>query len=790
METAFLPIDNVREALLAALDEGPVVLTAPTGSGKSTRTPLWLAERGRPGDGPVLVVEPRRVACRALAARVAETSGATLGQGVGYAVRDERRATRDTRVLFVTPGVALRMARSGELPRLRALVLDEFHERSLDLDLLLALALREPPPAMVVMSATIAGDHTAAHIGGVHVRGEGRLFPVDIRYAPNGVVTPDADGLEGRVAAALRAAGDDSGDVLVFLPGKGEIIAASRAIQSLSREQSLEVLELHGGLTLRDQSRIFRPGKRRRVILSTNVAETSLTVPRIGVVIDAGLVRRTQYHGGRGYLMLTAVARDSADQRAGRAGRLGPGVCYRLWRQDAKLAAATPPEIHREALGPLVLAAAACGSPDLSLPFLDPPRPFAVDAARESLRELGALDASGALTARGERMFGLPLDAHLGRLIIEGEQRGTLEASLALAAALSSTRRMFTGRPADPELDLRAGGCDATALIRAVWEGEPGPHCLSRAALDEARQASRRYRRFLGNAEGPRRLDRKALAETLMAAWPRCAHVARRRRRYVGWSNGGTELSLGRESALDALAGSDRPEDKVEAALVLESRAFGRTETEKTLLITAAMPVPMRWLSEAGLGRERLAGCSLERRKVVAKMERVYAGKVLGVREITPRGLMAREAIRDLFLRGRLFKKALKESRERHAIAGLHARLEGQEPPPEFADWVLARLEELGLEGPEDLALLEDEDLMPEALPVWVREQLEKDYPRALAIGDARYRIDYDVRTKTATLHQIGGNRRTAPPTAFLPRLPGWRLRWEHKNRVQMLRGR
>ncbi|MFT5683088.1 MAG: ATP-dependent helicase HrpB, partial [Myxococcota bacterium] len=419
-----LPIEALRPDFEVAIEHGPVVLSAPTGSGKSTQVPRWLLARGR-----VVVVEPRRVACRALASRVASLEGCALGSTIGYAVRGERRAGSNTAVIFVTPGIALRMLRGGDLDRYDTLVLDEFHERGLDLDLLLALVTQSRSPRLVVMSATLAGDQIAAHIGGVHLSGEGRLYPVSRRYMPGRCEEPDIRGLEGRVSAALNAAEKDPGDVLVFLPGKGEIASVAGAIRG-----DWEVIELHGGLTMKQQTRIFSPSGRRRVILSTNVAETSLTVPGIGVVIDSGLVRRTRYHQGRGYLTLMPIAADSAEQRSGRAGRLGPGICYRLWPERLTLAESTPPEVHRESLVPLLLAARACGADPDTLPFLDPPRPYAVDDARQQLRLLGALGDDGQLTPRGEALFGLPLDAHLGRLLIEADAQGTLSQVLPLAA--------------------------------------------------------------------------------------------------------------------------------------------------------------------------------------------------------------------------------------------------------------------------------------------------------------------------------------------------------------------
>ncbi|TNF24256.1 MAG: ATP-dependent RNA helicase, partial [Deltaproteobacteria bacterium] len=370
-----LPIDALRQAFDAALRAGPVVVTAPTGSGKSTRVPSWCP-------GPVLVVEPRRVACRSLARRVAELEGTSVGAEVGYHVRDDRRASDATRILFATPGVVLRWLAGGAALPFATVILDELHERSLDVDLLLALLLSRRPAQLVAMSATLDAERVAAHLGGTLLRGDGRLFPVAVSYLGEPAALPTSEGLADRVADAVARAEQDPGDVLVFLPGKAEI---ARVADRLERRCPHEVLQLHGALPAEVQDRAFSPGPRRRVILATNVAETSLTLPRIGVVIDAGLVRRTRYHHGRGVLTLTAIAGDSADQRTGRAGRLGPGVCYRLWGRAGRLEPVTPPEIARESLVPLVLGAAACGADVDALAFLDPPAGHAVAQARGEL---------------------------------------------------------------------------------------------------------------------------------------------------------------------------------------------------------------------------------------------------------------------------------------------------------------------------------------------------------------------------------------------------------------------
>ena len=757
-----LPIHAARAAFDAALAAGAVVVSSPTGSGKSTEVPRWAAAYGR-----VLVVEPRRVACRSLAARVADLERTPLGTTVGYAVRDESVASDATRILFATPGVVLHARDLAE--RYETLILDEFHERSLDLDLLLALFAGRPSPRLVVMSATLDGDRVARHLGGVHVTAGGRAYPVDVRYLDPGPSLPSPDDLGARVARAVAAAANDPGDVLVFLPGKSEIDACARAV----RTDAFEVIPLHGGLSLDEQRRGFDPCRRRKLILATNVAETSLTLPGVGVVIDTGLVRRTRYHAGRGFLTLGAVAQDSAAQRTGRAGRTGPGVCYRLWGKAAILDRATAPEIHRESLVPLVLGAAAWGRRVADLALFDAPRPAALDAARDELNLLGAIDADGALTPRGAELHGLPLDPPLARLLIEARVMDCLDDVIDLVSALAVGRPLFVGSGSDDD-ELRRGDCDATALILAVREAGERDDGVSAMALGEARRIRSRLRRMhgLGAAMTWAPVDRDALACTAMAADPRVVHVARTRGRSVAFSNGGTELELARESA------AQRAKD-LEAIVVFESRAFG-VGSDARVLVTCASPVTLATVARAGLGRDRLDRVSLEKGAVVAHVERVYAKRVIATREQTPTGALAREAIATLFLRGSMFKAALPVTRERLGLAKLAARLghEAEVHPsvracPTVEDWVAARLVALGVESGDDLALLSHDDLVAPDVPVWVRDEVERDHPRTVTVGDATYEADYDLDRRKVTLRLVRGQRRDAPPLQYLPRFAG-----------------
>lgn len=849
--TAQLPIAPLLPKILAAARSAPIVVSAPTGSGKSTCVPSTLTALGR-----VLVVEPRRVACRALAARVAYLRGCAPGTDVGWIVRDEHRVHDGAAITFVTPGVALRLVQSGDVANYAAIVLDEFHERSFDTDLLLCLlqvrrAAPAAPFALVVMSATLEGDRLAAHLGGLHLAGLGRTFPIETRWPPGNPSLPSRRGLDERVADALESCERDPGDVLVFLPGKAEIARVAQTLAARSRGR-WDIATLHGAMTLREQGDVLQPrtgaSRARRVVLATNVAETSLTIPGVGVVIDSGLVRGMVYRAGRGYLSVMPIARDAAEQRAGRAGRVGPGVSLRLWSQAAVLDDVTLPEIHRGSLVNLTLSALACSPRGMDLPWLDPPRSFAVAAAMAELTALGCV-AGGAITDAGIRLFSLPLDVGLARLLAEGAAAprsivslgltptsasprpppregaaatpghsgdgqaelpslGALsEPTLLLAAALSVGRPLFRRAEAGVDAyggarrrpgavppgsgDLRGAGCDAVALIELLRASDLSEQDVDSKALAEARAAVTRFRKLgFGDRAWSGPVPRRALAELLMRIWPECAQVRRDQKRgRFTWSSGATEMELDESSAVRAA--------DTEALLVLDSRAVatqGRSGTG--LLITAAMPVPLAWLASAGLGDDRAGSPEMRDGRLLVTVSQTYAGKVLATREESPRGEAARLAVRDLILAGRCMKRALPALRERYELAALGAqvarelRLPDDTPLPPLPEWLLGRLATLGLEGGDDLALLDVEDLLPPEPAEIVAQTIARSYPTTLDISDARYQIEYQVAARRAVFHQVAGTRKEPPSQMHLPRLAGFRLFWEHKNRVQPIGGR
>ena len=468
-----LPVVDVLPALGVALAQRTsAVVVAPPGAGKTTVVPLWLLDQPWIGDGTVVVLEPRRLATRAAAQRMADLLGERVGETVGYQTRDERRIGTRTRVQVVTEGVLTRRSQNDpELPGVAAVVFDEVHERNLPTDLGLALALDvrqvlRPDLRIIAMSATpdaaklvrlLADDDGPATV----VTSDGRLHPVDIRSLPITKPTGRQRGpvrIEPNVAdAVLLALRDEPGDVLVFLPGIGEI----RRVESLLQGRvpaDVDVLPLAGALALADQDRALAPSPRgrRRVVLSTDIAESSLTVAGVRIVVDAGLARVPRFDTRTGMTRLTTVttSRASADQRAGRAGRTEPGVCYRLWsklEQQTRLAH-LPAEITQVDLAGFALELAAWNARPGDLAFLDPPPPKALDLATALLVDLEALTADGALTDVGRTMLGLPVHPRLARMITGAP--GNLQPLACVVAAIVDERDLLRGRPDELPSDL------------------------------------------------------------------------------------------------------------------------------------------------------------------------------------------------------------------------------------------------------------------------------------------------------------------------------------------------
>jgi ATP-dependent helicase HrpB len=443
-----LPIDPVLPDVVAALRRGlAVVVRAPPGAGKTTRVPPALLDAGAARAGRILVLEPRRVAARAAARRMALERGGRVGDEVGYSVRFDRQYGARTRILVVTPGVLLRFLHDDPcLESASIVVFDEFHERGLESDLALGMVRLVQQTVrldfrVVVMSATLAVANISAYLGGCPVvEGEGRLHPVDIVYEPRPERTPWP-------AAAARAAerllDRTDGDLLVFLPGLQEIRQTARHLEGVASERGLAVLPLYGDLPAEQQDAALAPLDRRKIVLATNVAETSVTVEGVAGVVDTGLARALTFDAGVGLdrLRLTPISRASADQRAGRAGRTRPGVCVRLWSAASQLGRAeqTEPEIRRVDLAGALLHLLCMGEADVSrFPWLEPPPEATTARALTLLRRLGAVGEQG-VTELGRLLVRLPVHPRLARLLVEGLRWGCLDRA-ALAAALLAER--------------------------------------------------------------------------------------------------------------------------------------------------------------------------------------------------------------------------------------------------------------------------------------------------------------------------------------------------------------
>ena len=518
MPAETLPIDQALPEIVGALRQGPaVVIEAPPGAGKTTRVPPALLDLV---SGEILVLEPRRIAARAAARRVAAERGEKLGESVGYQVRFEDVSGPRTKVRFLTEAILTRrLLRDPSLAGIGAVVLDEFHERHLHGDLALSLLARlvrsrRPDLKLVVMSATIETAPVAGFLGCPVVRSEGRRFPVDVEHLER----PDDRRLPEQVAAAVRRATvpGTRGDVLVFLPGAGEIRAAAQALGELCAARDLLVMQLHGDLPSEEQDRALAPAPRRKVILSTNVAETSVTVPGVTIVVDSGLFRLATHSPWSGLpsLSVAKVSRASAEPRKGRAGRLEPGRGDRLYpRADYEVRPAFhPPEVQRADLAEMSLDLLAAGIDPGALDWLDPPSPQALFSAQELLRRLGLIDTAGRATDLGRRCADMPLHPRLSRLAVEAARRGApREGSLAAAILGEREARLAGSAP--------TGRSDVLELLDTA-QIRPG------SRLHRARAQVQRH---LGSAEeAPRREAREeAVCIAVLAAFP--DRVARRR---------------------------------------------------------------------------------------------------------------------------------------------------------------------------------------------------------------------------------------------------------------------
>lgn len=525
-----LPIDAVLPEVLAALTaRGLAVLQAPPGAGKTTRVPPallcapWLAGR------KIVLLEPRRIAARAAARRMAEERGEPVGETIGYRTRHDRRIGPTTRIEVVTEGLLTRMLQEDPaLESVGAVLFDEFHERSLQADLGLALALQarallRPDLRLLVMSATLESDRVAALLGGEDgpapiVTSQGRSFPVTTRYLPRA-----ANGrLEDALAATIRQAlAEEPGSLLAFLPGVGEIRRVAEALEG-RLPGDVDLAPLYGDLSPEQQDRAIRPAPpgRRKLVLATAIAETSLTIEGVRIVVDGGVMRRPRFDPDSGLTRLETlpVSRAAADQRRGRAGRTGPGLCYRLWLEGAQgaLPAVTPPEIREADLAPLALDLAGWGAAPEELAWLDPPAGSAFAQAQALLIDLQALDEEKRITKHGKALLRLPLHPRLAHMAVLARKRGWGALAAAIGAVLEERDLLRPAAPAARDVDLR----DRLALLHDPDHRPPPGLRVDRGAVRRARDAARQTGRLLGLKERTSAAEDGPVGALLALAYP------------------------------------------------------------------------------------------------------------------------------------------------------------------------------------------------------------------------------------------------------------------------------
>ncbi len=767
------PIDEILPELKqAVLCNSSVVLHAPPGAGKTTRVPLALLDVLPPEKGRIIMLEPRRIAAVSAARWMAKTLGEQAGETIGYSIRFDSKVSQATRVEVVTEGILTRRIQNDPgLEGVAMVIFDEFHERSLHADLALALcldirrSLREDLK-ILVMSATLDyGPISSLLDNAPVVASHGRGFPVEERYL--GEARDKA--LSGQVInAAGTALSETSGDVLVFLPGSGEIHACAEALRSVveHRSDTITIHPLYGDLPFEEQERAILPAKNRKIVLATNIAETSLTIEGVHVVIDSGLTRRLRYDPSTGMNRLTtlSVSKASAEQRKGRAGRLGPGYCYRLYSPHAfqSMVPFTPPEILTSDLSALALELAAWGVKDPSLlSWLEAPPSAAWASARALLTDLGALDASGSITRAGKDMARMPLHPRLARLLVRAGELGCIRLGADLAALLSERDilrrggygRMVSTGEADvgQRLDIlemwrKGRGTGSEADLRALRVVDRTAKQLVRL-MPEARKAR------AGENGDPDAL----VSRLLLCAFPE--RVARKR------EEGGNRfvLAQGRGVRLSAVG-------RLSTSLFIIAVHVDAGERGEGLVHLAA-PLTEQLVREELAGRiERLRRIEWDKRegRVITTLEERLGAVLLSAKPFTPSdeetAPLICEAIRSA--PGLLILN--KEARRFQGRVALMRRAFPEETWPDLSDehllsspeeWLLPWLD--GIRSAQDLAGL---DVLPalKARLSWEQARLlEERAPASLIVpSGSRVSLDYaagDVPVLAVKLQEMFG---------------------------------
>ncbi|SDH10434.1 DEAD/DEAH box helicase [Vibrio xiamenensis] len=777
-----LPIDTLRADFLRQIEHHHLIVEAETGSGKSTRLPLWMASKGR-----VLVVEPRRIACTSLAEYLAQQSDKPLGDEIGYAIKLDNCYRDETQVVFVTPGVALRWLAEDGLAQFDLVMVDEFHERRWDTDLLVALLRVRQSHRLVVTSATIEGDKLANYLDAKRLYASGRRFDVHLEHdCLDSRQLPDNRNLEQKVKRQVQRLLDSAtGDILVFLPGRKEIQACAQTLAGL---EDVLIAPLHASVSEAQKQLALNPQRQRKVVLATNVAETSLTIPNIVAVIDSGLERRNEQRNGKTALALKHISKASARQRLGRAGRVMAGTCVRLYGEHAALAEVTPPQMHRESLTEPMLAAACCQTPLERLAFLEPLPEKSLLSAQSILRSMGAIDEQGVALEHGKKLYPLPIDALYADLVTRMPSKALQEAMIDLTAALAVPGRLFSlPRQVEALEQLEREeplGCDGELLIGLLRSRVFSGVDCDLDALQEARALAEQMREVfeLPQLSVASRYKHSDLVEAIARLHSELVFVRREKRR-ESMANGKMEVTIGRDSRFKA---SD------EAAIVLDTHSVPARGVKNTLnLATVILPIPLAKVAQLELGEWQSAEPNdneqLSEQGLMVTLQHIYAGRVIATCQQPAEGAHALNAIITAVKQQQIWPgfAKLRETQIKHYQLYTELGYSLDEVTDcDFSSWFGAQLEQLGVTTLEELALFEPQELAFAGIPEWEYADFAEAYPFELQLSDIKLQVEYFARRKLVQVIYRSGQRKGDPKRWELPSWSGWRIQYKKASRV------
>ncbi len=578
---------------------------------------------------------------------------------------------------------------------------------------------------------------------------------------------------------------DEEGDILVFLPGRKEITQCAQMLQNIN---DVMIVKLHASVSDEERHHALTVQNQRKVVLATNVAETSLTIPNIRVVIDSGLERRTVQRNGRTALTLTHISKASAAQRMGRAGRVAEGACIRLFGEHAPLELVTPPELHREELVEPMLAAACCGYRLSELQFLDALPEKSLLSASQTLRGMEAIDQQGDVTEHGKKVYPLPIDALFADLVTRMQTKSEKEAMIDLAAALSVPAQLHQlqgGESAEALAQEEPFGCDASLMIRLVrGEQLPGVN-VDVSVLEEAQGLAKQMREVfeLPELDVASRYKRDELTKAIAKLHPELVFVRRERRRDA-LGNGLMEMVVGRNS---------RFSDKSEAALVLDSHSVPGRGVKQTLNLASVMlPVSLALLRELELGEWQQGETNYEEEVPRATMHLIYAGRTICTEYQALQGEVAVQSIVEMIDEQALLPGFAPLRKQQIQHWKIYNAL-GLNPTPvdksmlddlSFSTWLVEQLETLGVESVEDIELFDADDIPFEGIPDWEYQDFAEQFPLKLVLAELKLDVEYFVSRKLVHVIYTEGNRKGDPKRWELPRWSGWKVQYKKASRV------